>query len=464
MKKLRVALVLNIPGPGSYGNHVPISLLYLGAQLEREGHTATVLDRRTFATEKAYLEALKNVKADLIGICLYASSYTRAYKLINQIRRFRPSAKVVLGGPEVSANRQEVMELFRNKTDYLLSGEAEYTLAKLANCIAEENEVGLESIEGLSFCRDGEICHNPVPIPIKDIDRVPFPKRDLISPAIWKKWYYRAGLGKPSDVILTSRGCPFSCRFCYRLTPGYRARSPENVLAEIAEIHARGAKGLIIVDDNFTVDRNRCAAILEGILQKSWRLAIKCRGRVDGIDPELLKLMKRAGVRSMTFGVESGSQRILDAMSKKTTVEQNYEVIRMVLDAGLQCYVNVFLGFPGETHETIKETSDFLMKAKPTGIRLACLYPLHGTEVYEEAKSNGTLIGDWGLLDEYPTVRLSPFDDIEQLLQERRGVARRFWLNPWVIARGIKANVLCFSPKDYKDVFKWIWHTCFPSA
>ena len=458
MKKLRVALVLNIPNPTSYGNHVPISLLYLGAQLEQEGHTAIVLDRRTFAAEKAYLEALKNVKADLIGICLYATSYARVYKLINQIRRFCPSVKVVLGGPEVSANRQEVMELFRNKTDYLLSGEAEHTLAQLANCLAEENEVGLESIEGLSFCRDGEICHNPVPIPIKDIDSIPFPKRDLISPAIWKKWYYRAGLGRPTDVVLTSRGCPFSCRFCYRLTPGYRARSPENVLAEIGEIHARGAKGLIIVDDNFTFERNRCVAILEGILKNAWRLAIKCRGRVDRIDPELLKLMKRAGVRSMTFGIESGSQKILDAMNKKTTVEQNYEAIRMVLDAGLQCYADLFLGFPGETRETIRETSDFLMKAKPTGINMGCLYPLHGTKVYEEAKGNGTLIGDWGLLEEYPRVRLSWFDDIEELQQEWHRVARRFWLNPWVIARGIKANVLYFGPKDYEDVFKWIWH------
>ena len=164
MKKLRVALVLNIPySPSTFGYNVPSSLLYLGAQLEREGHTAVVLDRRTFATEKAYLQALKDVKADLMGICLYANSYTRDYKLINQVRRFSPSAKVVLGGPEVSANRQEVMELFRSKVEYLLSGEAEYTLAQLANCLAEDNEVGLESIEGLSFCKDGEICHNPWP-------------------------------------------------------------------------------------------------------------------------------------------------------------------------------------------------------------------------------------------------------------------------------------------------------------
>ncbi|MCK4826370.1 radical SAM protein, partial [bacterium] len=197
--------------------------------------------------------------------------------------------------------------------------------------------------------------------------------------------------------------------------------------------------------------------ILEGILEKGWELAIKCRGRVNKVDPELLALMKKAGVRSVTFGIESGSQKVLDAMNKQTTVEQNYEAIRMVRAAGLQCYADLFLGFPGETPDTIKETSDFLMKAKPTGINMGCLFPLHGTKVYEEAKGNGTLIGDWGLLEKYPRVRLSWFDDIEELQQEWHRVARRFWLNPWVIARGIKANVLYFGPKDYGDVFKWIW-------
>jgi len=145
-------------------------------------------------------------------------------------------------------------------------------------------------------------------------------------------------------------------------------------------------------------------------------------------------------------------------MNKKTTVEQNYEGIRMVLNTGLQCYADLFLGFPGETLETIKETSDFLMKTKPTGINMACLYPLHSTEVYEEAKRGKTLVGDWGLLEEYPWVRLPWLEDIEELRHQWRKVSRRFWLNPGVIARGIKANVLYFRLRDYVDVSKWIWH------
>jgi anaerobic magnesium-protoporphyrin IX monomethyl ester cyclase len=458
MKKVKIALVLDIPNsPGKWSSEAPISLLYLGAQLGREGHTVFVLDRRTYQTDRLFYDALKNTKADLIGIALYASNYTRVYKLVNEIQRFSSSARIVLGGPEVSANREEVMQLF-NKVDYLLVGEAEYTLACLANSLFDLNETELASIEGLSFRKNGEVHHNPPPAPIKDIDSIPFPQRDLIRPDIWKKFYYRPGLGRPTDVILTSRGCPFKCRFCYRLTPGYRARSPENVLAEIGEIYARGAKGLIILDDNFTVSRKRCVAILEGILEKGWKLAIKCRGRVNKVDPELFNLMKKAGVRSITFGIESGAQKVLDAMNKQTTVEQNYEAIRMVRAAGLQCYADLFLGFPGETPDTIRETSDFLMKAKPTGINMAILYPLHSTEVYEQAKCDGTLVGDWGILEDCPWVRLEWYDDINVLRKEWHKISRRFWLSPGVISRGIKANIRYFGLRDYFDVCKTIWH------
>ena len=135
----------------------------------------------------------------------------------------------------MSANREEVAHIF-HKVDYFLAGEAEYTIVKLANYLGEHNEKDLESIEGLSYRINGNIHHNSVPPPIKDIDSLPFPQRDLLSPETYKQ-YYRIGLKRPSDVIITSRGCPFSCKFCYSLTPGYRPRSPENVLDEIGEIY-----------------------------------------------------------------------------------------------------------------------------------------------------------------------------------------------------------------------------------
>ena len=278
-KGLRVALLLNIPSMSTkLGHHVPISLLYLGAQLTRQGHTPSILDRRTFANDQDFLRALKNADPRLVGVSLYADCYAITYQLINRIRRYAPHLKIVLGGPEVSANRDGVAQIFDGKVDYLLCGEAEFTLGNLANAQSEGDEAVLEAIEGLSSKINGVWRHNAAPKPIKDVNSIPFPQRELISPENWRAHYYRIGLKRPSDVILTSRGCPFSCRFCYRLTTGYRARSPESVLAELGTIYARGIRGLSIIDDNFLSNRKRCIAILEGILAKNWRLAIKCRG------------------------------------------------------------------------------------------------------------------------------------------------------------------------------------------
>ncbi len=133
--------------------------------------------------------------------------------------------------------------------------------------LGEHNEKDLISIEGLSYRINGNIQHNPVLPPIKDIDSLHFTQRDLISLETYKQ-YYRIGLKRSSDVIITSRGCPFSCKFCYSLTPGYRSRSPGNVLTEIGKIYKR-SRGLSIVDDNFTVNRKRCITILEGVLKNN---------------------------------------------------------------------------------------------------------------------------------------------------------------------------------------------------
>ncbi len=454
-KHLTVALVLNIPPRHTnIGNHVPISLLYLGTQLKRSGHAAVVLDRRNFAHESHFLGALRAVEADVIGFPLYADCYALTYELINKVRRFAPSVKIVLGGPEVSADPEGVARTFASKADFLLSGEADATLTQLVDALATGDVGALESVEGLTYWVDGRLRQKPHATPVNDVDGIPFPDRDLIGEKEWKHHYYRIGLKRPGDVILTSRGCPFSCRFCYRLAPGYRARSPENVLDEMAYIYGRGTRGLSIIDDNFLSSRKRCVAILEGMLGRGWKFTIKCRGRVHSVDPELLALMKRAGVRTVTYGVESGSQQVLDAMGKKTTVDENERAIRITREAGLQCYVDLFLGYPGETRETIRETSRFLARTRPTGINMGVLFPLHGTHIYERAKRDGTLVGDWGLLEDYPWVKLPWIDDVADLWAEHRRVSRRFWLNPRVLAGAFSAAVRGFSPRDYWSALK----------
>jgi len=130
------------------------------------------------------------------------------------------------------------------------------------------------------------------------------------------------------------------------------------------------------------------------IREAGLRLDLKVRSHVNTVDEELLAELRAAGARTVVFGIESGSQKILDAMNKKATVERNAEAIRLTKKAALACYADMFIGFPGETLETMAETERFLAKTKPTAINMQVLVPFPGTAIYAESKANGTLVGD----------------------------------------------------------------------
>jgi anaerobic magnesium-protoporphyrin IX monomethyl ester cyclase len=128
----------------------------------------------------------------------------------------------------------------------------------------------------------------------------------------------------PADILITSRGCPYSCHFCSKVCRDYRSRSPENVLGEIDWIIANiSPRHIQVVDDSFTIEKDRCKKILSGIIERNYRCKFSVRSRANAIDPELLRLMKRAGVETIIYGLESGSPTMLKAFNKKTTVVQN---------------------------------------------------------------------------------------------------------------------------------------------
>ena len=154
---------------------------------------------------------------------------------------------------------------------------------------------------------------------------------------------------------------------------------------------------------------------------------------MDAIDEELLAEMRKAGIRSVTYGFESGSQKILDAMNKRVKAEDNYKAVRLTKRAGLAAYGDVLIGYPGEDEETIAETERFLIKARPTAMNMHALVPFPGTPVYEEAKMNGTLVGDWTIHGSLPYVKLPWMDDRSTLLERVRRITRRYYTNPLVL-------------------------------
>ena len=169
----------------------------------------------------------------------------------------------------------------------------------------------------------------------------------------------------------------------------------------------------------------RAHAILDGLIERRYPVKFKVRSRVSAVDASLLQKMKRAGVDTVVYGLESGSQEMLKAFDKRTTVQQNEQACRMTRAAGLNCLGDMFLFYPGETRETLRETARFVREANPTAVKFYVLSPLPQTRVYEEAKRDGTLVGDWSTCGETPWVRLPGFGDIEAM----QAIAKRMYLS-----------------------------------
>ena len=427
---MRVALIYPHRKKDFTGCNPPISLLYLASQLLRAGHDVAVIDRDDRdLSDVQIVNRLVEYSPNLVGMPIFSTNLASAFRLVNLIADAKADWKILLGGPHPSARASEVLEVF-DKCDYVLRGEADRSIVDLVTCL--ETQGDLKSVKGLSYRADGAVVHNPDADLIRDVDDLPFPARDLLRDAYGRRTYWRIEHRGVTDVIITSRGCPFNCRFCFKVSNKFRARSPESILGELIDIRSRGVRNVHIMDDLFVWNKDRCLIVLDEIAKRNLNMHFKVRARADLIDEDLLSAMKKAGVTSVAFGIESGSQTVLDSMHKRVTVDMNYRAIKLTKKFGLQCYADAFLGFPGETPETIDETEKLLLDAKPTALNLSVMYPLPNTPVYDAAKAEGTLVGDWDVKGTRPWIKLPWMEDLKTLYKYRNRVHRRFLSNPVV--------------------------------
>jgi radical SAM superfamily enzyme YgiQ (UPF0313 family) len=339
------------------------------------------------------------------------------------LKRELPRAVIVLGGPHPSALPQETMEQVP-ACDVAVRGEGEVVLCDLVGAIRDGR--ALETVAGISFrTGSGQVVHNADATILADLDALPMPDRESVVEHYCDGTYGSLVYGTPSDTVMTSRGCPFRCNFCFKVCGRYRARSPENVLREIDWIVAHVAPASIqFMDDSFTIQKDRAHAILDGLIERRYPVKLKVRSRVNAVDEALLAKMKRAGVDTIVFGLESGSPAMLEAFNKRTTVEDNVRACRMARAAGLNCLGDMILFYPGESRETLRETEAFVRSANPTAVKFYILTPLPRTRVYDEAKADGTLVGDWDGTGRTPWVRLPGFAGLEEMEE----IAKRMYL------------------------------------
>lgn len=430
------------------GDSPPLSLMYLSSSLKKRSLEADLFDNCVdrkrlgdFSPGNKYvkriLDRIDNFGPDLVGMTLFSGEIGDIYEMCKAIKRNFKSLAIVLGGPHATAMPDETLSQFSD-CDFVIRGEAENSLADLMSNLSNGEQ--LADVRGLSFRNNGENYHSPDAEIIKNLDDIPFPDRDSVIDHYRNGDYRSLAFGMPADIVSTSRGCPFSCHFCSKVCRTYRSRSAEKVLEEIDwVINNINPQHIQIIDDSFTIERKRCEAILQGIIEKDYRCRFSVRSRANAANLDLMKLMKRAGVETIIYGLESGSQTMLDAFNKKTTVTHNLEACRMARKAGLDSIANMLLFYPGENKVTLKETEKFIKKAKPTVTKYLVITPLPETKIYYDAKNNGSMMGDWIAGEPAPWIKLDGYDDLSVMEKIARKMFLKAFFNPVVLYRVCKS-------------------------
>ncbi|HKZ42442.1 MAG TPA: radical SAM protein, partial [Candidatus Hodarchaeales archaeon] len=311
---------------------IPLGLGYLAAVLEDNGYTVDVIDCQVLKPSQKELEnKLAQLQPDVVGVTSATLTYESALEVVKTAKDILPSCLTVLGGPHVTVmDKQTLSEA--PEADIVVRGEGEQTLLELSGLVAESNLKNLDDVAGISFRKNGEIIRTPDRPFIQNIDELPRPAYEQFQ---LNKYQIS---GKTYLPIITSRGCPFQCTFClvFRMCGRrFRARSPKNVVDELEWLRdTYEADAFSFYDDTFTFDKKRAKEICHEMKERNINLPWDCRTRVDQVTRELLAEMKNANCQLVHFGIESGSQKMLNTMKKGTTVEQNERAIKWAKEVG----------------------------------------------------------------------------------------------------------------------------------
>lgn len=416
----------------------PLGLLSLGAVLEQRGYEIRVYDSdlRNSNIEQL-IEYVKDYDPDFVGIYCNTSNYHRVVNYASSIKKLK-SYPICLGGPHPVI---EPGEILKNKdVDYVVMGEGELTIIELLDFI--NNKKDLDAVKGIAFKKNGgETIINPRRELIQDLDILPMPARHLVEIENYRPspHHYKH---LPMTTMIVSRGCPFSCTYCASRNVwgrSYRSRSVDKVIEEIKFlIRTYGIKNINFWDDLWGMKREWAEEFCRRMIDEKIKISWSCERRVDTVDLDILKLMKKAGCYSVFYGIESFDQDCLNAVNKGIKVEQAQEVMRLTKKAGIEVRANFILGLPNETPEKVKLMLKKICKINPDYIKFNIMTPYPGTALYQEVKS-----GKWGTFKEDPNRSTGYFatflpygyKNFGELEAMRKYAFRKFHFRPRYILR-----------------------------
>lgn len=399
----------------------PLGLAYIAAVLRKNGHAVQILDRDLILrknrldfdkTDQITLALIKDFDTEIVGFSATTPNVSDVNAFSKKVKKENPGITTVIGGPHCAGEPVVTLEMCSG-IDMLVRGEGEMVMRDIAN------DIPVNSIGSLTYKKpDGSIISNPDRHLIESLDSLPFPARELLDMNSYTRpsRFISRNLSMRTTHIFTARGCPYNCHYCAGPLTGQRIvryHSPERVVSEIEELIKKYAiEAIYFAEDMFLSSKMRAIEMMTLFMERRLHKKIVWMAQISPkvADMELLAIMKEAGCVHVEYGFESGSQRIVDIMNKKTNVERNKEVAIITRKAGLRFQGNFIIGYPGETEEDFNKTISFIKYTRPNNIAVNLFMPLPGTEIYKRLKDAGRLLHEWDDLGNIETPHLNYAD------------------------------------------------------
>lgn len=410
---------------GILSYQLPMGLLYLSAVLKNQGFDVMVFNGENATSEetlqegyiaafdnfpiykenlhnyshpawKDYISTLVSYNPDIVGFSAMTPSYPLSLIMAKETKKHLPESIIVMGGPHPTLCLEDVTR--EKVVDWVIPGEAEETLLEFVSNIDRGRDRANYELNGIAYSKNGNFVKNPGRPLITDLDNLPIPAYETLKG-------HDLTLQNDRFGIIVSRGCPYRCNFCVDhliWRNSSRFRKADGVLRELYFLKNKYNLGSFIFQQDSFLNKKRLAEeICTGIIKNKLDISFACAARIDQIDANIVEILKKAGLTSIILGIESGSQKMLDYMGKKITINQVERSVQIIKNAGIKVAAFFMIGLPDETEEDILATIKFI-KELPLDLRsLSVFTPLPGSNLYFRAMELGMLPEkiDWGNFD-----------------------------------------------------------------
>lgn len=432
---------------------VPLSIVFLGSHLEQQGYEVRIFDEQIEWLKESQMQQIVNeFQPGVIGFTCTTPGMARSHEIATDIKKINPEIKVVMGNIHPTVLPEETLK--NPDVDLVVRGEGEFTFLEYLQAIERHGD--LSKIAGISYRLNGSFHHTANRNYQKDLD--------LFPPINWKL-LTDFNDSYSIEWVLTSRGCPYKCIFCSaRSVSGfkYRFNGPQRVIHEVDTVIKNfGKKFFSFADDNFVVKKERTREICKLLMERGYHKEIKwlCQTRADAVDEFILELMREAGCEYISFGIETGTQRLLDLIGKSLKIETVEKAVNMAHAVGMKTRGSFMLGLPTETAKDSLATIEFARRLPLDIAKFNLAVPYPGTELLNVAVAEGLQVtDDWSNintaagLSDTQAFYIPKGRNMEELAKLQKLAHTKFYLRPRQIWRIMKRENIDFNLPKIKSL------------